>query len=127
MRTRDHDWFDTKKQRPLYSFQVFQRGKWRHVAEDGKPLLFDNPGDRNISRHSYRLMKPTIEVGFPVRDAYDTLNAEVARLREQSDRQSQFIAAMEEEFRTVGCSIIDGALVNVRAEKAEKALSEVVA
>lgn len=81
MRTRNHDWFDTKAGRPLYSFQVFHAGKWRHVAEDGKPLLFRKPQERNAKRKEYRARKERDRSALPARDAYDTLNTEVARLR----------------------------------------------
>lgn len=83
MRTRDHNWYDPKKNKTLYSFQVHHHGKWRHVAENGKPLLYATPGERNAKRREYRGKKSTDSNVAPQRDAYDTLNEQVQALRLQ--------------------------------------------
>lgn len=80
MRTRNHDWFDTNTGKTLYGFQVYHHGKWRHAAENNKPLLFSERLDRDVKRASFRAMKTGISLAVP-RDAYDTQAEEIARLR----------------------------------------------
>lgn len=56
MRTRVHNWLDTKTMTPLYSFQIWDPGdrRWKNVAEGSKPLLFENEKDRDAKRAEYR-------------------------------------------------------------------------
>lgn len=49
MRTRKHDWFDTVEHKPKYGFQLLVKGRWKHVAEDGKPCLFDTEEERDAN------------------------------------------------------------------------------
>lgn len=54
MRTRNHDWYDTKNNTPLYGFQVLDGGVWKHYAEDGKPCIYATPNERNVKRTEIR-------------------------------------------------------------------------
>lgn len=50
MRTRKHDWFDSKKMVPVYGVQVYHDGGWRHAAIDGKPVLCATAAERDEQR-----------------------------------------------------------------------------
>lgn len=54
MRTRKHDWFDTRCNKPQYGFQVFINGQWKHAAEDGKPCIFDTKEERKAKQSEFR-------------------------------------------------------------------------
>lgn len=56
MRTRKHDWFDSRGYKPKYGFQVLINGRWKHAAEDGKPCLFDTPEERDSKQAEFRKM-----------------------------------------------------------------------
>lgn len=64
MKTREHDWFDTKTLKPKFGIQVFAHGKWMNAAEDNKPCLYDTKAERDTKRAEFRRM-PAIgrEVG----------------------------------------------------------------
>lgn len=52
---RRHDFYDTKRGVPVYGVDARVRpGKWRHLAEDGKPVLFDAPEDRDAKLKELR-------------------------------------------------------------------------
>lgn len=57
MRTREHDWFDTKAMKPRYSFQVFANGKWCHPHDNGTPLIFKTKAERDKARAAARRLK----------------------------------------------------------------------
>jgi hypothetical protein len=54
MRTRNHDWFDTKRRRQLFSFQVRIGGIWCNVHNNGKPCIYDTEAERDESRAAMR-------------------------------------------------------------------------
>jgi hypothetical protein len=62
MRTREHDWLDTKRKRPKYGFQVFHCGRWCHAAENGKPCIFDTKLQRDEKRAEFRKVRLTPNV-----------------------------------------------------------------
>lgn len=103
MRTRDHNWYDPKKNKTLYSFQVHHHGKWRHVAENGKPLIYTTPGERNAKRREYRSKKSTDSNVAPLRDAYDVLNEQLQVLRQQmpADPDAGLYAATPDQLRAL--------------------------
>ena len=52
---RRHDFYDTKRGVPVYGVDARVRpGKWMHLAEDGKPVLFDAPEDRDAKLKELR-------------------------------------------------------------------------
>ena len=57
MRTRDHDFFDSKSVCAKYSFQVFINGKWASpcVVTKGKkvPVMFDSESERDAARKEW--------------------------------------------------------------------------
>ena len=57
MRTRTHDWFDTRTHKRQYGFQVFHNGTWRNAAENGAPCLFDTQEDRDLKQAEFRKMR----------------------------------------------------------------------
>ena len=57
MRTRDHDWFDSNTNLPLYSYQVYKDGKWHHPSKDGKPQLFRTKEERDAARAEARKVR----------------------------------------------------------------------
>lgn len=57
MRTREADWFNTETMETMYGFQVYHDGKWRHVAENGKPQIFATAAERDAKRREYQAMK----------------------------------------------------------------------
>lgn len=59
MRTRRHDFFDSKGLRPLYGFQVFSDGQWMNAAQDGEPCLFDTSEERDLKQAEFRKMNVT--------------------------------------------------------------------
>lgn len=122
MRTRPHDWYDEAVTRTLYSFQVFHNGKWRHVAENGEPLLFAKANDRDAARARYRRLRELPDAAPAPRDAYDTQSDELAQLRAERDMLLELSKAMEAEFEQCGCTIVDRKIVNTRAEAAERRL-----
>lgn len=56
MRTKNFDFLDIEKSKPLYSFKVLHEKTWKNVAENGKPLLFETEESRNLKRAEYRKM-----------------------------------------------------------------------
>ena len=50
MRTRNHDWYDSIKNAPVYGVQVFHDGVWKNAAINGKPILCDTPHERDEQR-----------------------------------------------------------------------------
>lgn len=54
MRTRNHDWFDTKKLVPVYGVQAFHDGKWKHAAINGKPILCATKKERDAARALFK-------------------------------------------------------------------------
>lgn len=50
MRTRKHDFLDTRTNTPVYSVQVFVDGKWQNAMFKGKPLLCATEAERDASR-----------------------------------------------------------------------------
>lgn len=40
MRTRPNDWIDTNTFETKYGIDVLHEGKWKHLAEDGKPCIY---------------------------------------------------------------------------------------
>lgn len=59
MRTRNYNWYDAERRRPMYSFQVFVEGKWANPMEDGKPLIFEAEAERDAKRAEARKHKHT--------------------------------------------------------------------
>ena len=57
MRTRNESWLNTETMTEMYGVQAYRDGKWRNVAKDGKPAIFDNPADRDAFRAEIRKMK----------------------------------------------------------------------
>lgn len=54
-RYRKHDFYDMKRGFPLYGVDARVRpGKWMHLAEKGKPVLFDAPEDRDAKLKELR-------------------------------------------------------------------------
>lgn len=54
---RKHDWLDTKTNTPKYGIQakaVDWEVRWLHCAEDGKPLLYDTPEERDAKLKELR-------------------------------------------------------------------------
>lgn len=39
MKTRIHEWLDTKRLAPMFGIQVYAGG-WKHAHRDGKPLIY---------------------------------------------------------------------------------------
>lgn len=54
MRTRAADWLNTETMRTMFGFQVYHEGRWRHVAENGKPLIYETREARDDKRAEYR-------------------------------------------------------------------------
>ena len=55
MRTREHDWLDTKNAKPMYGLQVkCSDGTWRNVARDGEPAIFETKTERDALRVEMR-------------------------------------------------------------------------
>ncbi|MFD0726985.1 hypothetical protein [Lysobacter brunescens] len=64
MKTRIHDWFDTKRNRVMYGFQVHTADGWKNVAEDGKPCIYTCPEQRDAKRAEYRRRKAIRNTNF---------------------------------------------------------------
>ena len=47
MKSRNFDYFNTKTMEVKYGIQVRHGGKWMPCAENGKPLMFDTPEQRD--------------------------------------------------------------------------------
>lgn len=47
MKARSFDYFNTKTMEMKYGIQVKHQGKWMPCAEEGKPLMFDTPEQRD--------------------------------------------------------------------------------
>ena len=54
MKTRNHDWFDSKRLIPMYSFQVRVDGKWANVHDNGKPCIYATQSERDAARAEMR-------------------------------------------------------------------------
>lgn len=54
MRTRANDWLDTNTLETKYGIDVLHDGKWKHLAEDGKPCIYSTPAERDAKRAEYR-------------------------------------------------------------------------
>lgn len=54
MRTRPNDWLDTNTLETKYGIDVLHDGKWKHLAEDGKPCIYSTPAERDAKRAEYR-------------------------------------------------------------------------
>lgn len=52
---RTHDWYDPEKGVPIHGIQIHHDGIWKNLAEDGKPLLFDEESQRGEKLKSLRL------------------------------------------------------------------------
>ena len=55
MRTRNYDWYDTKKCIPIYGIQILvwtpdAGNTWVNAAENGQALLFENEQQRDTKR-----------------------------------------------------------------------------
>lgn len=59
MRTRNYDWYDTKRNRPMFSFQVLVGAEWCNPMRDGKPLIFDSEAARDVERAKARKLNPS--------------------------------------------------------------------
>ena len=58
MRTRNHDWYDSIKNVPVYGVQVFHEGKWKHASIGGKPIWCATVEERDEQRKRLkRLLK----------------------------------------------------------------------
>lgn len=57
MRTRIYNWYDTVSGEVLYGIQGYYNNKWMNIAEDGKPLLYENSKDRDIKRSEISKIK----------------------------------------------------------------------
>lgn len=56
---RAHDWFDTEKEKPLYGIQARrENGKWLHVCEGNRPLLYEKAEERDAKLEELRKRKP---------------------------------------------------------------------
>lgn len=54
-RYRRHDFYDTKRGVPVYGVDArVHPGKWMPLVEDGKPVLFDAPEDRDVKLKALR-------------------------------------------------------------------------
>lgn len=57
MKTRNHNWFNSKTKQPQFGFQVLVGQRWCHAMEDGKILLFDTEAERDEKKAEFRKMK----------------------------------------------------------------------
>lgn len=64
MKTRRLDWWDTKEYVVRYSFQVKPslNGRWSNVMEDGVPLMFSTPEERDVKQAEYRKLEYLVEI-----------------------------------------------------------------
>lgn len=57
MRTREHDWYDAERHRPVYGVDIYVIGRGWMPAGSGKgPTLFDCPYERDAERARLRKM-----------------------------------------------------------------------
>lgn len=54
MRTKANDWGNLETGQILYGIDIWYRGQWHHAAEDGKPLPFKTPQERDEKRKAIR-------------------------------------------------------------------------
>lgn len=58
MKTRLHEWLDLKTMRPRFGVQVCCNRQWRHVAENGKPCVYETEAEAERKRTELRKLKP---------------------------------------------------------------------
>lgn len=65
MRTKNHDWLDTKTNTPMYGIKIQVGGTWFILrnSNDGTPQLFSTEKERDEKRASLRRLKPWIYKG----------------------------------------------------------------
>lgn len=62
MRTRNHDWFDTARNVPLYGVDVLVIGRgWMPAGTQKGPIRFDTKEEREAFRAELR-RKPTVDL-----------------------------------------------------------------
>ena len=59
MRTRNHDYLNRHTFECEFGFQVFDKGEWKNVAEDGVPCIYKTEKERYEKRAQYRKLKPS--------------------------------------------------------------------
>lgn len=65
MRTKTNDWGNPETGEILYGIDIWAKtrraptGEWCHAAEDGKPLLFKTPEERDAKRQELRRRPPS--------------------------------------------------------------------
>jgi len=42
---------------PMYGLQVYARGQWKHLAEDGVPCIYSTEAERDAKRAQYRRLR----------------------------------------------------------------------
>lgn len=57
MRTRPTSWIDIDTLQGKYGLQVLHKGKWRNLAENGKPCVYDTQEERDAKRREYSKIK----------------------------------------------------------------------
>lgn len=57
MRTAPTTWLDTITLQSKYGLKVFHDGKWKNLAENGKPCIYDTTVERDAKRAEYRKIK----------------------------------------------------------------------
>lgn len=54
MQTAPTSWLDTETLKPKYGLKVLHEGRWKNLAEDGKPCIYDTETERDAKRAEYR-------------------------------------------------------------------------
>lgn len=57
MQTRNHDWYDSENNRPMFGIQVKAGDSWRNAAENGKPCIYSTEAERDSKRAELRKRK----------------------------------------------------------------------
>lgn len=55
MKTRIHQWLDTKRLRPMFGVQVYANG-WKHAHSNGQPLIYATRERANNCRAQLRAL-----------------------------------------------------------------------
>ena len=63
MRTRNHDYLNRHTFECEFGFQVFDKGEWKNVAEDGVPCIYKTEKERDEKRAQYWKLKPSNNQG----------------------------------------------------------------
>ena len=57
MRTRNYDYLDTRRNVPMYGFQVRRDGQWVNAAENGTPCIYKTKAERDSKKTEFRKIK----------------------------------------------------------------------